>query len=39
VEAGLGELNEQIADEDVEINEEDLENIDPEELEAFLKNF
>ena len=43
METGLGNLNQEIpdeeVDEDVEITEEDLENIDPAELEEFLKNF
>ena len=49
VETGLGSLNEQIPeaveeeeeeeDADLELTVDDLENIDPTELEEFLKNF
>ena len=44
METGLGNLNQEIPiveddDEDFELTEEDMENIDPTELEEFLKNF
>ena len=45
VETGLGNLNEEIPevveeeDADFELTEEDMQNIDPTELEEFLKNF
>ena len=41
----MGNLNQEIPvvededDEDLELTEEDMENIDPTELEEFLKNF